>query len=61
MSSQHEHEQEPNLYESHVRRCLAEYPYPLPTGEELGSPFTPEEVARALAAAYAVLYAKGDG
>ena len=56
MSSHHEHEHghEPNLYKTHVRRCLAEYPYPLLTRDQLSSAFTPEEIAEALAAAYAL-------
>ena len=55
MHSHHEHEHEPNLYKARVRRWLAEYPYPLPTSEQLTcSGFTPQEVAEALAEAYAV-------
>ena len=47
-------EHEPNLYESRVRRWLGEYPYPLPTRDELtDAAFTPEGVAAALAEAYA--------
>jgi hypothetical protein len=56
MHSQHEYEyeDEPNLYKTRLRRWLAEYPYPLPTSDQLsGSGFTPEEIAEALAEAYA--------
>src|SRR5437762_1197690 len=42
-----DHEQEPNLYEARMRGWLAEYPYSLPTHDP-SSPFTPEEIARAL-------------
>jgi hypothetical protein len=50
MQSQHEHE--PNLYKARLRRWLAEYPYPLPTSDQF-SGFTSEEIAEALAEAYA--------
>jgi hypothetical protein len=50
----YEYEPEPNVYETRLRRWLAEYPYPFPTSDQLSSSgFTPEEVAAALAEAYA--------